>query len=142
MFRRYYPVANLSRTRQALIIEPQRPEKFFIRLHFVTLFFKYLFVPPLQRNRSMSLRPRSSSSFDFTHEYEKKNFIRLESRKSKNIVVQFGDSFQTSKVFTSKVPKIMWFVYSIAKFSFIKFCYFFSSLIKYIPLNVFTNCFG
>ncbi|XP_023346769.1 CD109 antigen [Eurytemora carolleeae] len=28
---RYYPVANLSRTRQALIIEPQRPEKFFIR---------------------------------------------------------------------------------------------------------------
>ncbi|XP_023330073.1 CD109 antigen [Eurytemora carolleeae] len=29
--RRYFPVANLTRTRQVLLIEPQRPEKFVIR---------------------------------------------------------------------------------------------------------------
>jgi len=29
--RRYYPVANLTRTRQAVIIEPLRPEKFFVK---------------------------------------------------------------------------------------------------------------
>jgi len=29
--RRYYPVANLTRTRQAVIIEPLRPEKFYVR---------------------------------------------------------------------------------------------------------------
>ena len=28
---RYYPVANLTRTRQAVIIEPLRPEKFFVK---------------------------------------------------------------------------------------------------------------
>ena len=30
--RRYFPVANLTRTRQALLIEPMRPERFFIRV--------------------------------------------------------------------------------------------------------------
>ncbi len=29
--RRYYPVANLTRTRQAVIVEPLRPERFFVR---------------------------------------------------------------------------------------------------------------
>merc|ERR1712095_57290 len=29
--RRYFPVANLTRTRQAVIIEPLRPEKFFVK---------------------------------------------------------------------------------------------------------------
>jgi len=29
--RRYFPVANLTRTRQAVIIEPLRPEKFYVR---------------------------------------------------------------------------------------------------------------
>ena len=29
--RRYFPVANLTRTRQAIILEPLRPERFFIR---------------------------------------------------------------------------------------------------------------
>ena len=29
--RRYYPVANLTRTRQAVIVEPLRPEHFFVR---------------------------------------------------------------------------------------------------------------
>merc|ERR1719495_47351 len=29
--RRYYPVANLTRTRQAVIIEPLRPEKFYVK---------------------------------------------------------------------------------------------------------------
>ena len=29
--RRYFPVANLTRTRHAVIIEPLRPERFFIR---------------------------------------------------------------------------------------------------------------
>ena len=28
---RYFPVANLTRTRQAVIIEPLRPEKFFVK---------------------------------------------------------------------------------------------------------------
>jgi hypothetical protein len=28
---RYYPVANLTRTRQGVILEPLRPEKFLIR---------------------------------------------------------------------------------------------------------------
>ena len=28
---RYFPVANLTRTRQAVIIEPLRPEKFYVR---------------------------------------------------------------------------------------------------------------
>ena len=28
---RYYPVANLTRTRQAVIIEPLRPEKFYVK---------------------------------------------------------------------------------------------------------------
>ena len=31
LFFRYFPVANLTRTRQAVIIEPLRPEKFFVR---------------------------------------------------------------------------------------------------------------
>ena len=31
IFPRYYPVANLTRTRQAVIIEPLRPEKFFVK---------------------------------------------------------------------------------------------------------------
>merc|ERR1711934_252453 len=29
--RRYFPVANLTRTRQAVIIEPLRPEKFYVK---------------------------------------------------------------------------------------------------------------
>ena len=29
--RRYFPVANLTRTRQAVILEPLRPERFFVR---------------------------------------------------------------------------------------------------------------
>ena len=29
--RRYFPVANLTRTRQAVIVEPLRPERFFVR---------------------------------------------------------------------------------------------------------------
>ena len=29
--RRYFPVANLTRTRQAVIVEPLRPEHFFVR---------------------------------------------------------------------------------------------------------------
>ena len=29
--RRYYPVANLTRTRQAVIVEPLRPERFYVR---------------------------------------------------------------------------------------------------------------
>ena len=29
--RRYYPVANLTRTRQAVLVEPLRPERFFVR---------------------------------------------------------------------------------------------------------------
>ena len=28
---RYFPVANLTRTRQAVIIEPLRPEKFYVK---------------------------------------------------------------------------------------------------------------
>jgi hypothetical protein len=28
---RYYPVANLTRTRQAVLIEPLRPEKFYVK---------------------------------------------------------------------------------------------------------------
>ena len=28
---RYYPVANLTRTRQAVLVEPLRPERFFVR---------------------------------------------------------------------------------------------------------------
>lgn len=31
LVRRYYPVANLTRTRQAIIFDPYKPEKFFIR---------------------------------------------------------------------------------------------------------------
>ena len=31
LVRRYYPVANLTRTRQAVIVEPLRPERFFVR---------------------------------------------------------------------------------------------------------------
>merc|ERR1712001_374383 len=31
MVRRYYPVANLTRTRQAVIVEALRPERFFVR---------------------------------------------------------------------------------------------------------------
>ena len=29
--RRYFPIANLTRTRQAVILEPLRPERFFVR---------------------------------------------------------------------------------------------------------------
>merc|ERR1711899_402108 len=29
--RRYFPVANLTRTRQAVLVEPLRPERFFVR---------------------------------------------------------------------------------------------------------------
>merc|ERR1719174_1022157 len=29
--RRYFPVANLTRTRQAVIVEPLRPERFYVR---------------------------------------------------------------------------------------------------------------
>ena len=55
--RRYYPVANLTRTRQAVIVEPLRPEHFFVRTfnatslyilsicevgdHFYSMFAKY-----------------------------------------------------------------------------------------------------
>ena len=28
---RYFPVANMTRTRQAVIIEPLRPEKFYVK---------------------------------------------------------------------------------------------------------------
>jgi hypothetical protein len=31
LYVRYYPVANLTRTRQAVLLEPLRPEKFLIR---------------------------------------------------------------------------------------------------------------
>ena len=30
-FSRYFPVANMTRTRQAVIIEPLRPEKFYVK---------------------------------------------------------------------------------------------------------------
>ena len=39
LYSRYFPVANLTRTRQAVIIEPLRPERFFVKTFNVTALY-------------------------------------------------------------------------------------------------------